>query len=654
MADLDALVTTLNRSAERLQTLWFTFLALMLYLAISALTTTHRMLLLEEGQLLPLLNVRLPLLAFYLVAPTLCVLMHAYILAMLVLLARTARTLDRAIDDLSSPLRTAVDKERYRMRIENSLFLQIVAGAKRERRGANGVILRAIAVATLVIAPVLLLLLFQLSFLAYHSSIATWWHRALLAVDVLLILTLWHSYLNEGGERMLPRLRPLWRCTARTAVSIAVVGFSFLIATFPSEDHSENQVAALLPTLRETMFGSPPMLIMVSDASSGWFPNRLWLPYEVLISEERLNKVLDYSKARMDKFPGFALDLSGRDLVEAYFKGSDLRSVKFDRANLSGASLAGAWIDTSSFHSTNLNSADLARVRAASVVFREASLQRAHLGIGTTLAGADLYRAKLQRAWLFGVNFDGALLDGARLEGTCASHASFQGASLTDADLRFAILDEASFFGANLYSADLRSAFVTKVDFRGANLNETDLRSAVIGDVSLWRATGVPRFTSPASIGDADFGSPPEWTRSAFERFRDRIIGLSPTADTDALSEMLKVLDPDISEPVWRIDENRWEVWRFLNEDSAAVQLAWLSVLRDGVCESGNIAVSLSRSALLAYMSAETLASFAEFFLRRDNDSDCIGKRLLSKHEFRDFCEHRRELHSCAKWLAGN
>ncbi len=41
-------VDALNHSAERVQTLWFSFLTFMLYLAIAAGTTTYRMLFLER------------------------------------------------------------------------------------------------------------------------------------------------------------------------------------------------------------------------------------------------------------------------------------------------------------------------------------------------------------------------------------------------------------------------------------------------------------------------------------------------------------------------------------------------------------------------------------------------------------------------------
>src|SRR5215475_2994307 len=177
--DLDALAAALNRTAERLQTLWFTFLAVTLYLAISALTTTHRMLLLEEGQTLPILNAKLPLLPFYIIAPTFYVVLHAYTLMMLILLARTSRTFETALN--ASGL---ADRESYRMRMENAIFLQIIAGAQRERQGANGYMLRAIALISLAVAPVLVLLLFQLMFLPYHSEPITWWHRLLIVVDI--------------------------------------------------------------------------------------------------------------------------------------------------------------------------------------------------------------------------------------------------------------------------------------------------------------------------------------------------------------------------------------------------------------------------------------------------------------------------------------
>lgn len=202
--ELEALVAVLNRSGERVQTLWFTFLTLTLYFAISAGTTTHRMLLLEEGLSLPLVNLKLPLLGFYVIAPLLYVILHAYFLMMLVLLARTAKTFEDTLSKQFGGVGNAA-RERVRMRIENVLFLQIIIGAKRERAGVNGWVLRTIAQVSLWVAPALLLLMFQFMFLPYHHGWITWSHRAAVIIDLMLIWTLWPSYLREWGERLLPR-----------------------------------------------------------------------------------------------------------------------------------------------------------------------------------------------------------------------------------------------------------------------------------------------------------------------------------------------------------------------------------------------------------------------------------------------------------------
>jgi hypothetical protein len=82
--NLDALLASLNGSAERFQTLWFSFLGLTLYLAIAALATTHRNLLLGEPQILPILNIKVELLPFYVIAPLLYLVFHFYRLMMLV------------------------------------------------------------------------------------------------------------------------------------------------------------------------------------------------------------------------------------------------------------------------------------------------------------------------------------------------------------------------------------------------------------------------------------------------------------------------------------------------------------------------------------------------------------------------------------------
>ncbi len=121
--DVEALANSLNHSAERAQTLWLSFLTFTLYLAIAAGTTTHPMLFREDPLKLPVLNIDLPLIGFYVLAPFIFVVFHFYMLLNLVLLARTAKAFDEALK--LAPL-TDDARENFRMRIENTMFVQLL------------------------------------------------------------------------------------------------------------------------------------------------------------------------------------------------------------------------------------------------------------------------------------------------------------------------------------------------------------------------------------------------------------------------------------------------------------------------------------------------------------------------------------------------
>src|SRR5215813_10377338 len=96
--DVTALERSLNDSATRVSTIWVSFLIFGLYLVIAAGTVTHRQLLLEEPVKLPVLNIDLPLLGFFFLAPILLVIFHAYVLIQVLLLGRTAAAYNKAVE----------------------------------------------------------------------------------------------------------------------------------------------------------------------------------------------------------------------------------------------------------------------------------------------------------------------------------------------------------------------------------------------------------------------------------------------------------------------------------------------------------------------------------------------------------------------------
>lgn len=211
--EAEALAAALNHSAERVQTLWFTFLTFMVYLAIAAGTTTHRMLFLKSPLNLPVLNIALPLLGFYILTPIIFVVFHFYMLLNLVLLARTAKSFEDALwsaypkkQGASLDDENEMTRETFRMRIENTLFVQLLVGGTPERVGVNSKPLNLMARLTIAVAPVALLLFLQIMFLPYHSEAITWLHRGLLFLNLALVWTFWPAYRSGWGVISWPQL----------------------------------------------------------------------------------------------------------------------------------------------------------------------------------------------------------------------------------------------------------------------------------------------------------------------------------------------------------------------------------------------------------------------------------------------------------------
>ena len=75
--DLGELQRALNEAAGKASVLWTSFVLFQLYLAIAFGSVTHHDLLLEKPITLPVLNVALPLVGFFVVAPALLLIFAA-------------------------------------------------------------------------------------------------------------------------------------------------------------------------------------------------------------------------------------------------------------------------------------------------------------------------------------------------------------------------------------------------------------------------------------------------------------------------------------------------------------------------------------------------------------------------------------------------
>lgn len=481
--DVAPLERSLNDSATRVSTIWISYLVFALYLLTATGTATHRQLFLGEPLKLPVLNIDLPLFWFSVLAPILFVLFHLYVLVQVLLLGRTAAAYNGTINRAFGP---TPENALMRQRLANTLFAQIFAGSPREREGWLGWLLHAMAWITLALAPIYIILAFQIAFLPYHSHLATWTHRLLLLIELAVAFVLWPVVVDARKDFS---WRRLWRRVERTAVipirllsakkerrwewqrlrlqavpiaaCTSFVAISLGLASFPGEPHVN------------LLTGNSPFAVRCDR----WIPDRwisrsfdrLVLPGVVVVDDEKLGKIEKATAAKGQR--------PSEGERTRSFRERDLTCGTFDSADLRRADFAGARMSGASFEFTLLQGASLSRAQLQGASLFEAQLQSADLK-SAQLQGAGLFAAHLQGAYLNDAQLQGATLWGAQLQGANLWSAQLQGAELLDAHLQGAYLHDAQLQGASLHNAHLQGASLSGAQLQGAYLYFVELQDA--------------------------------------------------------------------------------------------------------------------------------------------------------------------------------
>jgi uncharacterized protein YjbI with pentapeptide repeats len=472
--DVKALEGSLNDSATRVSTIWISFVLFALYVVIAAGTVTHRQLFLEEPVKLPVLNIDLPMVGFFFLAPVLFVVFHVYVLLQVLLLGRTAAAYNAALNRAVKP---PPGNASMRQHLANTLFAQIFAGSPREREGWLGVLLQMMAWLTLAVAPVLVLLVFQFQFLPYHSHFVTWALRILIVLDLVAVVVLWPALRDPDRD---VSLRVILRRWIALPFGLGLVALSWIFLTFPGEWHAkwtryggQEEVSDSIDPIKCWMTVSPMSKVFSSF-------DRLDLRRVDVIDHEKLKSIEAHTKS--DGLPDYEGErtrkIRDRNLDCADFSdSSDLRRVDLTDSSLRGASLLSARLQGVSLFHAHLQGADL----------REAHLQGANLSYAE-LQGAFLWQAQLQGADLRKAQLQGASPGEAQLQGAFLREANLQGANLSGAELQGANLVEAKLHGANLQEAKLQGADLWGAELQGADFKNSSLELGDFTKSSVWRA----------------------------------------------------------------------------------------------------------------------------------------------------------------------
>ena len=531
--DLDAIRKSVEDAAAVSAGIWLSYLFVLLYIGIAAGAVTHKDLLLENPVKLPFLSdVPLPLVAFFVLAPIVFIVSHAYTLVHFVMLGAKAGVFH---DELFKQLPDAPDaREGLRRQLPSNIFVQFLAGPRDIREGGLGLILKAIAWSSLVVGPVLLLLLIQVQFLPYHLEWVTWVQRLAVFADVFLLWLLWPAVLDGQSKIAWPRV---WRHKVFTVVSLVPIWLAFITATFPGE-------------LIDEWIG--PWEIIPQNRVTAWLGQDGWTSIHNVLFHGKVDQttlrrkshfsdtlvIVDFDAmeaakiANPEKFDAVkqTLILRGLNLEGAVFLNADLRKVDLTKAQLQGASLAGAQLQGAILDSAQLQGATL----------DWAKLQGANLN-NAKLQGANLNNAKLQGAILSTAELQGATLDSAELQGASLKDAELQGAELQNSKLTGTDMSGAEVWHLNFDDASLIAVSIDRLNESAMSKDEFDNLRAQIEEVP----EGEERKNALERIGKLD----PDNSRnvaSARKTLEKRSV--AKTADKMSLADQLKTLSCSVDE----------------------------------------------------------------------------------------------------------
>jgi len=654
-----------DEAARLAQNVYLSFLLFGTYIAVIIWSTKDVQLLKASPVTLPLLNVPLPIVGFYIVAPWLLLLIYFNVLLHLTFLAQRLHQFNSVL--VAFP--DAIMREEQRARLFPFPFSAMLIGRSPRRR--LRILLGLMVSTTVVLLPLILLLWAQVRFLPYHDTSITWSHRAAVLMDLILLWLfrplmllpvhrtasiapshrLWrvvkHIPLARRVKHIPSARRFLWGA-GLVLLSFVTVVSSLGIAVLP-EEATEVGIASHVPTSwlsSEPRRDRKPIFILtywVFETPSSPFHRNLRLREQVLVAGEPSSEIIAalYSMDETKRVQGLE-KITGLPLTNRDLRGADLSFTLFPKADLRGTNLKGADLTRAKMFASSLLS-ETSRVgqpcggTVQHVVSTPSSPPSAWTvgdRCGGTFQQAVSYNkcvTNLQGADLLGVELQGADLRGAQLQGAFLEQAQLQGADLRDAQLQGAFLRDAQLQGADLWLADLRGADLEETQLQGADLGQAKLQGAVLcladlqgadlGQAQLQGADLWPAQLQGADLRAAQVGSA-NFTEADLTLSNLQGLSWSPLLDETMYQELESILNPAIPNQRRRIAR--------LTQIKAAIgrdlQLNGVSA-KQVLCDD----VNLFPSCLTQENTAEYVDALAAFLVTLGCHDGVIARSVLTQ-----------------------
>jgi uncharacterized protein YjbI with pentapeptide repeats len=511
------LIKTANEDFSQSRTELFFFLATIVFVVITTLSITDRDLLFGSRVQLPILGLTMSFESFALGSPILLVATHYALL----LKFGGIRAKCRAINSRLENLRLADPKDAASLPLtttSNFMAQWLITGAADGFQQSMSYLIYFLVVCS---AALIALAILMIRTLPLHRPEITGLQIISLSVDASL-LALFHWRGRRGKTVVIFSGVATW---AITSVVFSIPDSAFdrlgrmIWAAGAPFGHADAQRTAFAPTAF--------LLENGLDSASG--RPVLLVSRNLIVTDDRGENSNPVPSASTQQggvpSPKTKTSFRGRDLRYAVLDRSDLRSVDFTLADLTGASLQGTdlrnaifgcaltntnviaqlrnyifpgesstgqWIDApsecTSMRGINLAGADMRGVTFASSNEARVSMSGAQMN-GVKLDGVDLSWLNFSLSLMYGASLVGADLHAADFSGADLTMANLTGSNLSEAELRLTALSFARLDGANLYKAraivsDLTGASLVGADlvggiFYGARFNKTSLWGAI-------------------------------------------------------------------------------------------------------------------------------------------------------------------------------
>ena len=496
---------SVNDSARHFRTVYSFYLFFALFFLINVLITDQELLFREGYIQMPIVNVSVPVVRFFIVSPLVLLILHFNLLIQALFLSKKIAlySLELARDGGSEKSNREALDSLFPMPL---IYLITNSYDKKSMKWLIG----TVVFISIVILPITILFFAQVQFLPYQNETFTWIHRITVLVDIGMLCWIWpyvtlpNKSWRDGYKRIGYRHLFLTIMILLVFVTFAFYvtggGISRLlpealdnsVSTFTKRKFdlstkvlvSEEPAPVLLSAHYSAecipKIGKDCDSSVIKPGSGFWCTQAkpLILNKRILVGVSLSNTILCAVKLE-------DANLFKANLFKANMIGANLRSAHLIEADLTGADLTGADLTGANLRRADLRGADLRRAVLSRVDLTGADLRKADLTgavlFKADLAGANLTEVNLTETILFEVDLAGADLTGADLTGADLTGADLTGANLTEVNLTETILFEVDLTGANLTGADLTGADLTGADLTGADLTGADLTGADLG-----------------------------------------------------------------------------------------------------------------------------------------------------------------------------